>query len=100
MKKIVISADGDRMVYAVPDIVADNLEAYCMEFCAHWLPTDPRAEKYRKNGGLCFNEADFIKYLNQWIFPDEPSEFVENLGWIEFDATLPEPYQDCPEFNF
>ena len=37
MKKVVISADGDRKVYFVPDAVADNLEKYCMEFCTIWL---------------------------------------------------------------
>ena len=43
-----------------------------------------------KGGGLmflCHEEA-------------EQSVLVENLGWIEFDQTLPEPYQDCPQFNF
>ena len=29
MKNIVISADGDRKVYSVPDAVADNLTRYC-----------------------------------------------------------------------
>ena len=78
MKNIVLSADGDRMVYSVPDAVASQLEDYCMEFCCHWLPDSP----------------------HRWIFPKEPSVLVENLGWIEFDQTLPEPYQDCPQFNF
>ena len=33
MKPVILSADGDSVVYTVPDAVADNLEAYCMEFC-------------------------------------------------------------------
>lgn len=41
MKNIVLSADGDRVVYSVPDVVADRLEDYCMEFCCHWLPDSP-----------------------------------------------------------
>ena len=48
MKNIIISADGDRMVYSVPDIVADNLTEYCIEFCDKWLRTSPHA----KNIGL------------------------------------------------
>ena len=99
MKNIVISADGDRMVYSVPDIVADNLEKYCLEFYT-WLKTSPHAEKYRIQGVLYYNEADFIEYLNKWIFPGELSSFVENIGRIDSDNFLPEPYQYCPKFNF
>ncbi len=29
MKNIVISADGDRKVYLVPDVVASDLQKYC-----------------------------------------------------------------------
>lgn len=100
MKHVIISADGDRKVYAVPDIVADNLEQYCMEFCTKWLKTSPHAKKYRVRGGLCYNEEDFIEYLNTWVFPDQRSTLVENLGWIDFRSQLPPPYTDCPKFNF
>ena len=48
MKKVVISADGDRKVYSVPDVVAENLEKYCMEFCTTWLWESPHAKKYRR----------------------------------------------------
>lgn len=100
MKNIVLSADGDRKVYCVPDIVADNLTKYCTEFCTKWLQKSPHAKKYRKCGGVCYNEEDFIEYLNTWVFPNEESVFVENLGWIDFQSKLPAPYTDCPEFNF
>ena len=66
MKNVIISADGDRMVYPVPDIVADNLDEYCIEFCDKWLRTSPHAKKYRVNGVLCYNERDFIEYLNRF----------------------------------
>ena len=100
MKNVVISADGDRKVYSVPDVVADNLREYCIEFCGNWLMNSPNAKRYRKGGMCCFNEDDFIEYLNTWIFPDEKSVLVKNLGLIEFDSKLPAPYTDCPEFNF
>lgn len=100
MKYVVISADGDRKVYAVPDVVADNLSKYCMEFCDKWLRTSSHAKKYRIRGGFCFNEDDFIEYLNTWVFPDQKSVLVENLGWIDFHKKLPAPYTDCPKFNF
>lgn len=100
MKTVVLSADGERKVYAVPDVVADNLSAYCMEFCTKWLVSSPYAKKYRVRGGVCFNEDDFIEYLNAHVFPDQKSTLVKNLGWVDFDAKLPEPYCDYPAFNF
>ncbi len=45
MKHVILSADGDRKVYAVHDEVADHLEAYCLEFCTKWLLTSPHAKK-------------------------------------------------------
>lgn len=100
MKYVVLSADGDRMVYCVPNKVADNLEDYCIEFSNNWLRTSPHAKKYRAGRGVCYSEEDFIEYLNQWIFPEQPSHLVENLGWIDFDENLPDKYKDCPQFNF
>jgi len=100
MKNVVLSADGDRIVYYVPDEVADNLEDYCMEFCTEWLRTSSQAKKYRIGGVVCYNEADFIDYLNKWIFPNQQSKFIENLGWIDFECALPDKYKDCPQFNF
>lgn len=100
MKNVVISADSDRKVYSVPDIVADNLYEYCMEFCTKWLRRSPHAKKYRVGNAVCYTEKDFIEYLNTWVFPDQQSVLVENIGWIDFDAELPAPYTDCPEFNF
>ena len=101
MKNVIISADGDRMVYAVPNIVADNLTEYCIEFCDKWLRTSAYAKKYRRNGVLCYNERDFIEYLNRFKFPQEPSVFIENLGPIGIDELpIPERYKDCPMFHF
>ena len=97
MKYIVISADGDSKVYSVPDAVADNLREYCWEF-HEWLINSPHAEKYRIHGMVCYNEEDFIEYLNEWLFPEQKSVFVENLGWI--DENFPMPYTRCPYYNF
>lgn len=100
MKNVVLSADGDRMVYSVPDEVAEHLEEYCIRFCTTWLRTSKHAEKYRAGGVLCYNEADFIEYLNKWIFPNKQSVLIENLGWIDFNESLPEKYNGCPKFDF
>ena len=100
MKEVILSADGDSIVYLVPDAVADNLEEYCMEFCSNWLRYSPDANKYRKDGILCYTEKDFIDYLNAYVFPDCKSKMVENLGWTDFGVTLPAEYKDYPYFNF
>ena len=100
MKNIVLSADGDSIIYSVPDIVADNLIEYCMEFANNWLWNSPDAEKYRTGEVVCYNESDFINYLNEYIFPNEKSVFVKNLGWTDLGKKLPEEYQALPHFNF
>ena len=47
MKNVILSSDGDSIVYSVPDTVADNLRKYCIAFCDKWLWKSPNAEKYR-----------------------------------------------------
>lgn len=100
MKEVILSADGDCIVYLVPDAVADDLRRYCIHFCDDWLVTSPDAAKYRINGCLSFTEADFIDYLNEYVFPDQKSVFVKNLGWVNRWSDLPAEYQDLPDFNF
>ena len=100
MKKVILSADGDSIVYLVPDDVADNLEEYCLEFCSNWLRYSPDAEKYRKDGILCYTERDFIDYLNAYVFPECESKIVEKLGWTNLGDNLPERYKNYPYFNF
>ena len=100
MKEIILSADGDSIVYSVPDAVADCLDKYCIDFCDKWLRTDPRARRYRIKGGYCYNEADFIEYLNEYIFPEQKSVFVKNLGWTALGKNLPPEYSKHPYFNF
>ena len=100
MKEVIISADGDSVVYSVPDVVADNLRKYCIEFCDKWMKTSPHARMYKIKGGYCFNEADFIEYLNEYVFPDQESTFVRNLGWTDLGKDIPDEYKDLPYFNF
>ncbi len=95
MTKIILSADREFMLYLVPDEVADNLDEYCLKFCHEWLNTSPDAEKYRFGAGFCFNEADFIDYLNEYVFPEQKSVFIKNIGW-----KIPNEYKNIPHFNF
>jgi len=100
MKEIIISADSDSYLYSVPDIVAENLESYCIEFCGKWLHTNSDAEKFRTKNGVCYTEADFIDYLNTYIFPEQKSVLICNLGWTDLGKNLPEKYKRIPYFNF
>ncbi len=101
MKHVILSADGDSKVFSVPDAVAEHLSKHCLYFCTKWLRTSRHAKKYRLPGGVvCYNEEDFIEYLNTWKYPDQPSTLVENLGWIVHERDIPEQYRHCPRFNF
>jgi len=100
MKEIILSADGDSVVYLVPDIVADNLSEYCIEFCDKWIWNSPDAKRFRIGDGVCYNEADFIEYLNQYIFPEQKSKHIKNLGWTNLGKDLPPKYKSYPYFNF
>ena len=101
MKNVLLSADWEISVFSVPDNVADNLEKYCMEFSAHWLHESPDAEKYRvkMSDAVCYDEKDFIDYLNQYICK-EPSALVETLPGIWREEDLPKEYVGLPYFNF
>ena len=101
MKNVILSADGDFKVFSVPDEVADDLQKQCLYFCTTWLRTSRHAKKYQVPGrGVCYNEEDFIEYLNKWKYPDQPSTLVENLGWIAHERDIPLQYRNCPQFNF
>ena len=87
MKEIIISGDGDSVVYSVPDDVANHL-------------TSPHAKRYRIKGVYCYNEAHFIDYLNEFAFPEQKSVLVKNLGWTGLGKELPPEYRNHPYFNF
>ena len=100
MKEVILSADGDSIVYSVPDDVAENLEEYCLKFCSDWLWNSPDAKKYRVGNIVCYTEVDFIDYLNTYIFPDYESKMVKNLGMTGLGENLPEEYKNHPYYNF
>ena len=100
MKEVILSADGDSFVYLVPDDVANDLSAYCIEFCDRWMKTDPSAKKYKVRGGWCYDESDFIDYLNRYVFPEQRSILIKNLGWTNLGKNLPAKYKNHSYFNF
>ena len=108
MKYVLLSADSNPSVYSVPDIVCDELERFCLEFCNDWLHKSPDAASYREGDVVTYDESDFIKYLNMLVFPQERSELIETLDWsVIGDAIngngelhLPDKYKGCKWFNF
>jgi len=100
---VLLSADSEISVFAVPDEVADNLAQYCLEFCGNWLHESPDAAKYRvKMGniiGVCYTEKDFIDYLNQYIC-SEHSALIKTFDNVYDCDKLPEEYIELPYFNF
>lgn len=114
MKNVILSHDDDLLVYEVPNLVAENLEEYCMEFCCNWLWQDEHAEKYRHTAKdsitreeyiyVRYTSIDFIEYLNRWIFPEQQSILIDNLGQFNSEEeerqSMPEKYRNCPRFNF
>ncbi|MFR8828627.1 MAG: hypothetical protein ACLVHE_03315 [Dialister invisus] len=100
MKYIIISADGDSMVYFVLDEAADHLERYCLSFCDTWLHTNPDAEPYRMGSVVSYDEKDFIKYLNTWVFPEQPSVFIENIGQVKSCGYSRRNYSKVPCISF
>lgn len=103
MKKVLLSHDGKMKMYLVPDDVADNLEKYCMDFGFDWIINDPNAQKLRVTTpsgehGYMFGAQDFIDYLNDFIFPNQKSTLVGEMGFYDYE--IPEEYKDIPWFNF
>ena len=103
MKEIILSTDNGYNIYSVPDAVADDLDRYCLDFCNNWLKNSPDAEKYRTyiydTCVYIYTEADFIEYLNRYLFPDEPSHLICNIDMIENDILL-DKYKNYPRFEF
>ena len=102
MKEVILSADDKAKIYSVPNDVAQNLEAYCLEFCTNWIWKNPKGAKLLKihkgQKVAVYNTTDFIEYLNDWIFPNQHSELIEELEFYNYE--LPEEYKEYPQFNF
>ena len=64
------------------------------------MKRSPNDKKFKINGIWCFNETDFIDYLNEVAFPEQKSILIKNLGWTELGKNLPPEYKNHPYFNF
>jgi len=102
MKEVLLSHDSKVLLYSVPDEVADHLEEYCLDFAANWIWKNPNGAKLLKNiRGMTvavYGAPDFIDYLNERLFPEQPSRLIRELDYYNYE--LPEEYQAYPQFNF
>lgn len=98
MKQIILSADGCRSIYRVPDAVADDLKSYIDEFL-EWMYDGPGKEKYFDGHGFRYDETAFIDYLNSRRLGPK-SELTEKLDGVFQIEDVPERYRGLPNFNF
>ena len=97
MKKVILSADGDKVLYSVPDPVAEALDWFCLEF-NRWMMNSPEGKKYWVGRGWMYDQDDFIDWLNEVRFPEETARKLAVLG--DWDSEIPAEYRDLPYFNF
>ena len=104
MKEVILSADNTAKLYRVPDAVADNLEKTCLEFSVNWIWKNPNGAKLLHESYdhqykyASFTEKDFIEYLNEWIYPDQPSVLLRDFG-CDY-SKLPKEYKKIPKYLF
>ena len=75
-----VKVNGDKALYE-----------YCLKFANEWVYSDI---KYRCGEGVCFDESDFIDYIDCHLSIHQ-SIFIKNLG-----SQLPKEYKQLPRFNF
>lgn len=71
-----------------------------MYFCSIFEATAVCGAKRLTSRGICYSEEDFIAYLNQYVFSEERSVPVKNLGRMNLGEDLPEEYRGWPCFHF
>lgn len=85
MEKLMLSADGDVMLYEVEKQIIENFDSLVDEFY-EWKKTN------------CFTEQLFVQFIQQ-KFGNKSIKFIKNLGWL-FDENLPNEYKDIVWYNF
>ena len=103
MMDVILSHDGEAILCRVPSEVAQNLDSFCLDFASSWVWHGPENGWFLRSFGeeqvgAIFGTADFIDYLNRWIYPEEDSRIVKGLGC--FADELPEAYTHLPRYNF
>lgn len=81
MEKLMLSADGDIMLYEVDKQILNDFDNLIDEFFI-WKKTN------------CYTEQLFIKFLQQ-KYESNKIKFIKNIGSI-----VPKEYKDIKYYNF
>lgn len=85
MEKLMLSADGDVVLYEVEKKIINDFDSIIEDFF-----------KWKKTN--CYNEQLFVKFIQQKI-GNETIQFVKNLGWFD-ENNIPEEYKNIKWYNF
>lgn len=85
MEKLMLSADGDIMLYEVNKKILDDFDSLIEQFF-QWKKTN------------CYDEQLFVKFLQQKC-GNEAIKFIKNLGWFD-DNNIPKEYENIKWYNF
>ncbi len=85
MEKLMLSADGDVMLYEVSKNIINDFDNILEQF-------------FDEKKTNCYDEQLFVKFL-QNKFGNESIKFIKNLGWFDYNNT-PKEYKDVKWFNF
>lgn len=85
MEKLMLSADGDIMLYEVNKQILDNFDSLIEQFF-QWKKTN------------CYDEQLFTKFLQQKC-GNEAIKFIKNLGWFDYN-NIPKEYENIKWYNF
>jgi len=85
MEKLMLSADGDIMLYEVDKQILNNFDNLIEQFF-EWKKTN------------CYDEQLFVKFLQQ-KYGNEAIKFIKNLGWFDYN-NIPKEYESIKWFNF
>lgn len=85
MEKLMLSADGDIMLYEVGKNIIKDLENILDQFYK-WKQTN------------CYDEQLFVKFIQE-TYGDGSIRLIKNLGWFDRD-NIPEEYKNIEWHNF
>ena len=85
MEKLMLSADGDIMLYEVDKQILNDFDNLIKQFF-----------KWKKTN--CYDEQLFVKFLQQ-KYGNNVIKFIKNLGWFDCNE-VPKEYEHIKWFNF
>ena len=85
MEKLMLSADGEIMLYEVHKKILADFDNLIEQFF-QWKKTN------------CYDEQLFVKFLQQ-KYGKDAIKFIKNLKWFD-DNNIPKEYENIKWYNF